>query len=66
MIIDPYVLHHCIRYVDMSPDVGTWLRWYIYIDDSHVVSLETWVVIDRLMVSVTRFGLRYGLYGMYG
>ena len=46
MIIDPYVLHHGIRYVVMSPDVKTGPRWRIYIDDSHVVSLETWVVID--------------------
>ena len=46
MIIDPYVLHHCIRYVDMSPDEETWPRWRMYVDDSHVVSLETWVVID--------------------
>ena len=66
MIIDPYVLHHCIRYVIMSPDVGTWPRWYIYIDDSHVVSLETWVVIDRAVISGTRFRLQYELYSMHG
>ena len=65
MIIDLYVLHHCIRYNVMSPDEETWPRWRMYVDDSHVVSLETWVVIDRVMISVMRFGLRHELYNVY-
>ena len=30
VIIDPYVLHHFIRYVVMSPDMEIWPRWRIY------------------------------------
>ena len=52
VIVDPYVLHHFMRFIDISLDIGD-LTWVVYIDDTFPVSLETRVVMSWVTILAT-------------